>query len=583
MLYVKVDRFRKNPWQVRQHQAGDEGLQELAADIQSRRKSRPATKGLLQVPAARLVNSAGAPVAREGYTEERVGLEISEGELYLQLAYGHRRLAAFRSLAEEDSFWAHMPVELVWFDDEEMATAAWSENAARKDLTPLEQARAISLMMDGFGWTQQQAAEKLGLSQPTVANKLRLLKLPIDQRMQVQEGTLSERQALALLPLTELPEAAVEDLPDWRKEDAKWLLEKSGEQTSKEIRAGVKRVVEAATADLGAADFPLGFALETDGVRAATCEACDQRLGQRKSRCADPACFAVRTWAWRRGVLAPISEEVGIPLLDPEVQHGLNYSEVAYFYNEADLGFAREEQCENLRVAWRSGDHFPSVDGHEHTMLVCYHGKGKQCSCKKGRRQEEQAEEIAQENARRRVVKETKAALVEQVAKALDAGETAALRAVLVEVGGYRKQDEHRALEDRGQIVQRVARVVVNGMLYWPSLSAGEVEEKAQAWLQGMGLNGHEGPPADLVEIQRQWARIQGWMEKPLLEREEEGSLSDVAIRGNIDNLNRLYLELLDLVPVGDDEEPMDETQLDELRVLATAIREAMEHLEGMV
>ena len=73
------------------------------------------------------------------------------------------------------------------------------ENLQRRDLTPLEEARAFEQLRAGRGLSQAQIAERVGIDRSTVANSLRLLKLP--QRIQelVEEGRLSAGHGRALL------------------------------------------------------------------------------------------------------------------------------------------------------------------------------------------------------------------------------------------------------------------------------------------------------------------------------------------------------------------------------------------------
>ncbi|HEV8268589.1 MAG TPA: ParB/RepB/Spo0J family partition protein, partial [Thermoanaerobaculia bacterium] len=72
----------------------------------------------------------------------------------------------------------------------------------RRDLTALEEAEAYRHLRDDFGLTQDQVAGRVGKDRATVANALRLLKLPAEIRRLVDEGGLSAGHARALLPLT---------------------------------------------------------------------------------------------------------------------------------------------------------------------------------------------------------------------------------------------------------------------------------------------------------------------------------------------------------------------------------------------
>ena len=95
----------------------------------------------------------------------------------------------------------HVPCILVKAGDLESSLLALVENLQRRDLDCMEEARAIAGLIESTGMTQQEAARRLGKSQPAVANKLRLLRLPGWVQEIVEEGQLSERHARALLRL----------------------------------------------------------------------------------------------------------------------------------------------------------------------------------------------------------------------------------------------------------------------------------------------------------------------------------------------------------------------------------------------
>ena len=75
------------------------------------------------------------------------------------------------------------------------------ENLQRSELDPFDTARGIKEVIRLWGCTQAEAARRLGLSQPALANKLRLLRLPEDVRALLRENGLTERHARALLRL----------------------------------------------------------------------------------------------------------------------------------------------------------------------------------------------------------------------------------------------------------------------------------------------------------------------------------------------------------------------------------------------
>ena len=91
---------------------------------------------------------------------------------YYELVAGERRLRAARMAGLRE-----VPCLIAAVGEEDAALLALIENLQRRDLDYLEEAAAISRLIGRYGLSQQQAAEKLGKSQPAIANKLRLLRL----------------------------------------------------------------------------------------------------------------------------------------------------------------------------------------------------------------------------------------------------------------------------------------------------------------------------------------------------------------------------------------------------------------------
>ena len=113
-----------------------------------------------------------------------------------ELIAGHRRWMAVRKLGQPT-----IRAIVENRTDTESAVLALVENIQRRDLDCMEEARAIAGLIESTGMTQQEAARRLGKSQPAVANKLRLLRLPGWVQEIVEAGQLSERHARALLRL----------------------------------------------------------------------------------------------------------------------------------------------------------------------------------------------------------------------------------------------------------------------------------------------------------------------------------------------------------------------------------------------
>ncbi len=85
--------------------------------------------------------------------------------------------------------------------DREALELALVENLQRADLNPIERARAYRRLVEEFHLTQEQVAERVGKSQPSVANALRLLQLPPQVRASLEAGRLSEGHARALMAI----------------------------------------------------------------------------------------------------------------------------------------------------------------------------------------------------------------------------------------------------------------------------------------------------------------------------------------------------------------------------------------------
>ena len=113
-----------------------------------------------------------------------------------QLIAGERRLRACKLAGIRT-----IPAIVYHFEDEKTAALSLLENIQREQLNPFEQARALRELLDLWGCTQEAGARRLGIAQPTLANKLRLLTLtPAQQEFCVAQN-LTERHARAVLRL----------------------------------------------------------------------------------------------------------------------------------------------------------------------------------------------------------------------------------------------------------------------------------------------------------------------------------------------------------------------------------------------
>ncbi len=166
---IPVDHIDANPFQTRGHMAEDQ-LAELAASITA--------NGVVQ------------PILVRPQANGR-----------FQLIAGERRWRASIKAGK-----ATIPAILRQVSDEQAMEITIVENLQREDLNPIEQARAFERLSREFHMTQEQMATRTGKDRASVANFLRLLKLPAAVQARVEQGELSFGHARALLALNGRPD-----------------------------------------------------------------------------------------------------------------------------------------------------------------------------------------------------------------------------------------------------------------------------------------------------------------------------------------------------------------------------------------
>ena len=121
---------------------------------------------------------------------------VRRASIGYEVIVGERRLRACKSLG-----WEVIPAIVKEANDKEVAEMALIENLQRADLHVFEVADGYGRLLQEFEMTQEELAQRLGISQANVANKLRLLKLPHAVREIISREMLSERHSRALLRL----------------------------------------------------------------------------------------------------------------------------------------------------------------------------------------------------------------------------------------------------------------------------------------------------------------------------------------------------------------------------------------------
>lgn len=138
------------------------------------------------------LNELADSIREHGVVQPIVIEDAGDGTFFI--IAGERRTRA-SILAEQKK----VPVQLRKFSDEKKLEIALIENIQRSDLNPIEEAQAYYNLMQLGGLSQDEVAKKVGKGRPTVANALRLLKLPEDMQNSLIVGQITAGHARALL------------------------------------------------------------------------------------------------------------------------------------------------------------------------------------------------------------------------------------------------------------------------------------------------------------------------------------------------------------------------------------------------
>lgn len=167
LLMLEPDQIHSNPHQPRKH-FDEESLKALASSIQA--------DGLMQPIIVR-------PRSEGGY----------------ELVAGERRLRAAQLIELKT-----IPSLIRDVDEQTSAALALIENLQREDLNPIERSEAFSQLIDDYGLTHQDLADRLGMNRSSVTNYLRLMELSESEKAALRDGLLSMGHAKVLLSITNL-------------------------------------------------------------------------------------------------------------------------------------------------------------------------------------------------------------------------------------------------------------------------------------------------------------------------------------------------------------------------------------------
>lgn len=162
MSRIPITQIETNPKQPR-HDFDEQALNELAASIKIHDIIQPITVSKLPSGKYRLIS-------------------------------GERRYRASKIAGLKD-----LPAYIRQADDQQLLELALLENLQREDLNAIEVSLSYKRMMDELNYTQEQVAERMGKERSTVANYIRLLRLPPDIQVAVRNGVMSMGHARALI------------------------------------------------------------------------------------------------------------------------------------------------------------------------------------------------------------------------------------------------------------------------------------------------------------------------------------------------------------------------------------------------
>jgi ParB family transcriptional regulator, chromosome partitioning protein len=204
--YINLESIRPNPYQPRK-QFNKAAMEELSDSIKQ--------YGVIQPINVRKITSSS-----------------------FELVAGERRLRAAIMAGLKE-----IPAIIINVDDNDSAVMALIENLQREDLSYMEEAEGYINLINDHNFTQEELAQKIGKSQSTIANKIRLLKLPPLVKKILADNTLTERHARALLKLHDeqlqlkvLKHVCDKGLNVKRTED---LVERAIERYTKEVKEPV--------------------------------------------------------------------------------------------------------------------------------------------------------------------------------------------------------------------------------------------------------------------------------------------------------------------------------------------------------
>ncbi len=217
------------------HTADDTGFAMLAVDHIEANEQQPRVRFDQET-----LDQLAASIREVGILQPIAVMRIEDSDRY-RIINGERRWRAARQAGLSE-----VPAVIRTVDDERLLTEALIENLQREDLTPLEEGAAFKSLLEEYGLTHEQVAERVGKSRSTVTNAIRLLGLPAKIQAMLETGDLRQGHARALLGLEDrtyavhIAQRAVDE--GWSVRQVEDAVRQRQESPSEAARAVVKEV-----------------------------------------------------------------------------------------------------------------------------------------------------------------------------------------------------------------------------------------------------------------------------------------------------------------------------------------------------
>ena len=187
----------------------DERMESGAAGAQVLPSAKKDAAGVVQLSIEKLIPNPGQPrknfdqaeleelsdsIAQHGIIQPIIAADAGDGTYIIIAGERRARAARLAGLAE-------VPVVIRNYTDQKRMEISLIENIQRSDLNPIEEAAGFKNLMDFSGLSQDELAARVGKNRSTVANALRLLRLPAEIQKSIEQGAISPGHARALLSI----------------------------------------------------------------------------------------------------------------------------------------------------------------------------------------------------------------------------------------------------------------------------------------------------------------------------------------------------------------------------------------------